>query len=78
MLQILHSSAFYTNPSALKGSARLADLFGDLDTYNYDKSQEKEDSKALQRDWTIVGTDIKQAIKSYEKSNSQQTAKKSE
>lgn len=62
----INSSALFTNPSVLKGTARVADLFGYLDNYNYKETEAEADIKALKRDWTIVGFDIKRAIEFYE------------
>jgi hypothetical protein len=45
--------------------ARIGDLFGSLDEYNYKKTEAEADSEALRRDWLIVGRDIANAIKSY-------------
>lgn len=63
--QILYASIPYMKPSALKGSARLADLFGQLDEYGFKASEKEADMRALQRDWEITGNDLTSAIKSY-------------
>lgn len=60
----------------MKGSARLADLFGQLDTYNFRSSEKETDEKALREDWKIVGQDITRAIKTYGTESTNQTAKK--
>lgn len=62
----INSSALFTIPSILKGTARVVDLFGYLDNYNYKKTEAEADAEALRRDWTIVGLDIKDAIGVYE------------
>lgn len=62
----INSSALFTSPSILKGTARVVDLFGYLDDYNYKKTEAEADAEALKRDWTIVGLDIKTAIGLYE------------
>lgn len=63
------SSGLYTSPSFLKGTARIIDLFGYLDWYNYKSTNKKIDSEALKRDWDIVGLDILEAFKLYERYN---------
>lgn len=66
----ISSSALYTDPSALKGTARLVDLFGNFDNYNYKNTETEADAESLKRDWTIVGLDIANAIGLYEQENS--------
>lgn len=62
----IDSSALFTTPALLKGAARVVDLFGYLDDYNYKKTEAEADTEALRRDWTIVGLDIKKAMGLYE------------
>ena len=64
----LNSSALFTSPSFLKGAARVSDLFGYLDDYNYKPTGNEADFEALKRDWEIVGLDIQNAIEIYEQS----------
>lgn len=66
---LLSSSSLFTNPSFLKGSARLADLFAGLDKYNYKSSEVEADTEALKRDWSMIGFDIAKAIELYEQSD---------
>ena len=65
MHDYIDSSDLFTNPSILKGSARLFDLFGWLDKYNYKKTGNIADSDAIRRDWSVIGNDILKAIKIY-------------
>lgn len=65
----INSSDLFTTPSFLKGTARIIDLFGNLDDYNYKPTDKKVDTEALKRDWDIVGLDILDAIELYEQSN---------
>ena len=69
----LDSSALFTSPSFGKGSARIVDLFGDLDGYNYKETEADADAEALRRDWNMVGLDIAQAIDAYDQSDSIET-----
>lgn len=66
----INSSDLFASPSFMKGAARIADLFGYLDDYNYKPTGKKVDTEALKRDWNIVGLDIFEAIELYEKSSS--------
>ncbi len=72
--QILNSSALFIKPSFMKGVARGVDLFGQLDHYNYSQTDEEADSKAVNRDWIVVGCDLDNAIKQYEQENPEQAA----
>ena len=71
----LNSSALFTRPSISKGSSRVVDLFGYLDEYNYSKTEEEADLKALTRDWKIVGLDIHKAMGAYGKEQASNTTK---
>lgn len=62
----VNSSALFTSPSFLKGTARVVDLFGYLDEYNYKKTEAEADFEALKRDWNMIGLDINRAIELYE------------
>lgn len=63
----LNSSALFTTPSFFKGTARIGDMFGQLDSYNYSKSAAQADQEALSRDWKIVGKEIANAINTFKK-----------
>lgn len=67
----VRSSILFINPSFGRGIARIVDLFGNLDDYNYDKTEKEADSKALRRDWTIVGRDISHALEEYGRTQTQ-------
>ena len=64
------TTSYFSNlshvPSFWKGTARVLDLFGNLDVYNYSNNEEEADFNALKRDWEIVGQDLFSAIKQYE------------
>lgn len=65
-----YSSNLYTNPSFLKGFARLGDFFTQPDDYNY---SEEPDLDALKRDWLMIGRDMKQSIEVYEQTTKKET-----
>jgi len=68
--KFLNSSALFTNPSFWKGTARVVDLFGGLDNYNYKNTEAEADLESLKRDWNVVGLDMAEAIGIYEKEES--------
>lgn len=57
----------FAEPSIIEGMARIVDLGGTLQIYNYSDSTENADIKALSNDWYAVGSDIRQSINLYEK-----------
>jgi len=63
MNDFIRSTKLFSAPSTIKGIARVVDIFGNLDEYNY---QENADAKAIQMDWENVGVDISNSIKIYE------------
>ena len=52
----------YSQPSFMRGLARLIDFSGDLDKY---KHYEEPDSALLAQDWQTVGRDIQVALERY-------------
>lgn len=63
---IRRASNLFIQPSFATGSARVMDLFGSLSHYNTAPTAHEADTQATERDWQIVGQDIKDAISSYE------------
>lgn len=59
---IQRSTDLFSFPSFLKGASRVVDLFGKLDEYKYD---DDADTKALKKDWEVVGQNIKESIDNY-------------
>ena len=53
----------YAIPSIWSGAARLVDLGGTFDAYNYSDSVEEADVRALRSDWTHVGHDLFRAAR---------------
>lgn len=56
----------YARPSFWEGLARLLDVGGTLNEYNYSDSDEEADVRAILSDWEAVGKDIRAAIKKFE------------
>lgn len=48
----------YALPSVWSGVARLVDLGGTFDSYNYAASDEDADARAIASDWAHVGRDL--------------------
>jgi len=53
------------HPSFLEGVARLFDIGGTLDHYNYSRSEEEADYSAILSDWRHVGNDIRKATDQF-------------
>ncbi len=56
----------YAQPSIFEGVARIMDIFGDLNQYNYSDNISEADYRAIFSDWEIVGKDILNAIEEFE------------
>ena len=54
--------SLYVEPSFGEGVARLVDMTGVLNEYNYSRSAEEADYRAIASDWEAVGLDIWTAI----------------
>lgn len=57
-----YSRFLFAEPSFREGMARVLDLGGTLNEYNYSRSGRLADYFALRSDWLAVGHDIWQAI----------------
>jgi len=56
----------FSEPSFIEGFARIIDMGGNLDTYQYSKTDEESDCLAIKNDWIQVGEDLESAIHNYE------------
>ncbi len=65
----LKSIHLFSRPSFLRGFARLIDLGGTLNKYNYSESPEAADYYAVWSDWLAVGDDLKQGFNEYSRKN---------
>lgn len=63
---IKRASNLFVQPSFWRGSARVMDLFGTLTKYNTTSTAQEADTRATQKDWEVVGQDLKDAISDYE------------
>lgn len=57
-LQLDDTLFLVQRPSFLNGVARSTDLFGNFTEYNYSKTPEEADLKAIHRDWLIIMKDL--------------------
>ena len=57
----------YTMPSFAEGIGRIGDFSGVLNQFNYSKSPEEADRKALHSDWMKVGNELRSAMSKFEK-----------
>ena len=65
----------YAEPSFIQGMGTLFDVSGSLLEYNYSRSENEADFKAMASDWRTVGQDLKRAILAYRQlANEQQEA----
>lgn len=58
-------------PSFLGGMASVLDLGATINVFNYSKSENEADTKALASDWGAVGEDISVSIAKWEIENEQ-------
>jgi hypothetical protein len=59
----------FATPTLLSGMARVFDLSGSLNEYNYCDTPEKADFYAIHSDWRSVGTDILIAVENFKDEN---------
>jgi hypothetical protein len=57
-----HTNRLYCRSSYLSGWAHVFNIYGNYCKFNYSKSQEQADIRALQSDWEAVGMDMQKAI----------------
>lgn len=58
----MSSDFLFVRPSFTRGLARAFDLFGSLDCYNWSRSGEEADGRAMASDWSAVGSDLASAM----------------
>lgn len=52
------STLLFADPSPYEGAARLLDLGGTFDDYNYSETSEEADRAGIASDWYAVGADL--------------------
>ncbi|MBW1999258.1 MAG: hypothetical protein JRJ29_15025 [Deltaproteobacteria bacterium] len=55
----------FARPSFLGGMAKVLDLAGTLNEYNYSPNENLADARALHLDWEAVRLDLMTAIEKY-------------
>jgi len=65
MNPIDYTGLLYAEPSIWEGFARLLDIDGNFDDFNYSDSESEADLIALGSDWYAVGADLLRAIDQY-------------
>ena len=60
------SDFLFATPTMWSGAARLIDLLGELDDYNYAPSSAMADAIAMRVDWQTVGRDLACAMRTYQ------------
>lgn len=63
----MKSDFLFAPPSFLSGMGSVLDLFGNLDGYNFSRTEEEADWKAIYSDYRMVGQDIEAAMRAYER-----------
>ena len=59
-----YTTILMTYPSFWKGFARVLNLSGRFDCYNTSSSEVEADNDAIERDWIVVGKELKEAFDS--------------
>lgn len=52
----------FAKPSFIEGVARVLDLGGTLNDYNFSRSGALADAHAVESDWVTVGVDLRNAV----------------
>lgn len=52
----------YAHPSFISGMSRVLDIFGVFTAYNYSRSPQEADARAIHSDWLAVGKDLDAAM----------------
>ena len=59
----------YARPSFLEGVARIMDIGGTLNEYNYASDGQQADAIAIWSDWAVIGQDMYTAMGIYREEN---------
>ena len=66
MNPINYTGLLFAESSMWEGFARVLDIAGEFDDYNYADSEDDADLVALASDWYAVGADLHRSIARYE------------
>jgi hypothetical protein len=62
-----YTSRLFPKNSFFIGVGSVLNLFGNYFTYNYSKTEEEADTKAIESDWGVIGCDLQDSISQYRK-----------
>jgi hypothetical protein len=65
----MESCFLYARPSLIEGAARMVDLSGSLNVYNYSRNGSEADARALYEDWRAIGRDVRAALEELRRDN---------
>ena len=60
----------FARPSFIEGVARIMDIGGTLNEYNYASDGQEADAIAIWSDWAVIGQDMYKAMGIYREENS--------
>ena len=60
------SSKLYAKPSFIDGMSSIFNIYGNNFDFKYSESSKIADSKAIKRDWEIIGNDLNTCINSHD------------
>ena len=63
----MYTNYLFADPNFILGVAKVIDLSGSLNEYNYAITPEMGDNFATMSDWLSVGGDIISAVENYDK-----------
>ncbi len=63
----MQTDFLFAKPSFLSGFASVIDIGGTLVEYNNSTNEIEADFRALTSDWAIIGEDIQNSVKKFEK-----------
>ncbi|MEZ5006960.1 MAG: hypothetical protein R2753_02280 [Chitinophagales bacterium] len=61
MKKLYHTDYLFSKSSFLDGLGSIFNISGNYYNFNYSKTEEEADSKAIKNDWGVVGDDIREA-----------------
>lgn len=61
------TNILFHRPSFIDGIGSIFNLAGNYFEFNYSKSSEEADRKAIESDWNMIGNDIEKATKELKK-----------
>jgi len=62
--RIFCSDFLFPEQNEITGAMTILDIFGATTPYNYSKSGEEADLKAIAHDWAVIGEDLRDVMSS--------------